>query len=451
MSNEPLIVAARRRARMLSRQTGASYQTQLDAVAREAGRANWNEFLKDPVALGNDTPNVPVDPFAAPLPGRRGTGRHLPRLRTLAKLAALLTVIAGLIAAAFTQQGRQDEVNDQVMRDRMDHGSADWFQRNVPIARNVQVGDMHMVDLVFVDSRPLFANWTYLVPKALGYDTRIMYGGRSEGFRKILQATPIMIMRMHANCRNGKWRMAAIAAATSYETKPAGVEYLKRQPSESWPVMTERNRHAICDKPDNPGFQPVESPTRQQYALQTMPAGNPSKRSDRDDTRWYGIDILHPRYRDDPAERKDSGLFGLAQSDGAHALDRWRAVETPRGWTEAEQDPGSIVPTDAESGPVLILRLKTRTPEAAKAAAWLIGTHLARRFNLGPHSSVLLSSYGTMSIKVRFSASPRADRPMSSTLRSVTMRQNDDGVEMQVAMRGRYVRDVYAWRRSLDM
>lgn len=452
MSNEPLIVAARRRAKMLSRQTGASYQTQLDVVAREAGRDNWIEFLKDPVAVASDASDVPADIFAAPasLPTRHA--RRWPRRLTIVRIAVLVIVLAALVALAVRQQGRLDEMNDQLIRDRMDHGSADWLQKNIPIARNVQLGDMHIVDLVFMDSRPLFANWMYLVPKAFGYDPRIIYGGRGENFRETLRANPIMMVRMHANCRIGKWRMAAMIATTSYDAEPASVEYLKRQPVASWPAMTERNRHAICDKPDTADFNLVESPTKEQYALQTLPAGDPARRSDAADTQWYGIDLLHPRYLQDPSRKAGSGLSEWMTADEDEVLTSWLPVETPPGWTEAGQDAGGLnPPINDETGPTLALKLKTKTPEAAKAAAWLLGANLAKRFDLGPHSGALMSVYGRMYMKVRFSAVPRRDRPMSSTLRLISMRQDDEGVELRITMRGRYARDVRAWRRLVDI
>lgn len=48
---QPLISAARRRAKAAARADGASHQSHLERIAKEAGRDDWGAFLKDPVEL----------------------------------------------------------------------------------------------------------------------------------------------------------------------------------------------------------------------------------------------------------------------------------------------------------------------------------------------------------------------------------------------------------------
>lgn len=55
MSHDPLIAAARRRARLLQRADGRPYQTHLDEVARSTGADDWAAFTANPKAMpGND-------------------------------------------------------------------------------------------------------------------------------------------------------------------------------------------------------------------------------------------------------------------------------------------------------------------------------------------------------------------------------------------------------------
>jgi len=55
MAYNPIIAAARRAAKQLSRETGEPYQATLDAVARQAGRKNWDDYLGAPVAIAAGT------------------------------------------------------------------------------------------------------------------------------------------------------------------------------------------------------------------------------------------------------------------------------------------------------------------------------------------------------------------------------------------------------------
>jgi hypothetical protein len=439
MSNEPHIVAARRRAKMLSRQSGQSYQHHLNEVAREAGRPDWKAFLENPAPLPGDEPlpsppgddHARVDEITAfKVTDRRRWRRWFGR-RTII-VATVLTLLSGLVAAAAWQQIVTSDIAGDMTVDRMAHGSADFIQRNVPVARNVRIGDMHRVDLVLVDSRAQMASWTYNVLRFFGYDTRLLFSGaRTPEMRQTVKDSPILMVRMHANCRTRKWRMAAIVAATSYDGPPVRTEYYKRPPRIVWMEMSERNRHAVCDEPDSTRIPFQETPSEAQIAVQSIPTHDPRMRSDAGDANWYGIDLLHP-----------------VPIPGNTSSPPWHDVKAPDGWTSAAQVEGWSVPTDDVSGPRLELSLATRTPQAAVAATRSVADQLVRRFDLGPRSHLLTTASGYLVMKVRFSPIPRSDRPMSSTLRLVELRQDDDGVTLRVILRGRYTRDVQAWLAS---
>jgi hypothetical protein len=51
MSYNPVIASARRAAKQISRETGTPYQSSLDAVARQAGRDDWDAYLASPVQV----------------------------------------------------------------------------------------------------------------------------------------------------------------------------------------------------------------------------------------------------------------------------------------------------------------------------------------------------------------------------------------------------------------
>lgn len=51
MTYDPTISAARRAAKQIARDTGSSYQSSLDAVARRAGRPDWDAYLASPAEL----------------------------------------------------------------------------------------------------------------------------------------------------------------------------------------------------------------------------------------------------------------------------------------------------------------------------------------------------------------------------------------------------------------
>lgn len=51
MTYDPTISAARRAAKQIARETGAPYQSSLDAVAQRAGRSDWDAYLASPAAL----------------------------------------------------------------------------------------------------------------------------------------------------------------------------------------------------------------------------------------------------------------------------------------------------------------------------------------------------------------------------------------------------------------
>lgn len=51
MTYDPTITAARRAAKQIARETGAPYQSSLDAVAQRAGRSDWDAYLASPAAL----------------------------------------------------------------------------------------------------------------------------------------------------------------------------------------------------------------------------------------------------------------------------------------------------------------------------------------------------------------------------------------------------------------
>lgn len=69
MSHDPLIAAARRRARLLQRADARPYQTHLDEVARETGSDDWATFVADPKPLPEQpvqkTPQEGTDPTLA--------------------------------------------------------------------------------------------------------------------------------------------------------------------------------------------------------------------------------------------------------------------------------------------------------------------------------------------------------------------------------------------------
>lgn len=54
MSYNPTIASARRAAKQIARDTGAPYQATLDAVAQQAGRADWNEYLSSPAPVPSE-------------------------------------------------------------------------------------------------------------------------------------------------------------------------------------------------------------------------------------------------------------------------------------------------------------------------------------------------------------------------------------------------------------
>ena len=323
-------------------------------------------------------------------------------------------------------------IADQVTNDRASHPSAAFIQQNIPIARNVQIGDMHRVDLVIEDSRAMMASWTYIVPAYFGYDNRLLFtGARTPEMRQAARENPLVLVRMHANCRTLKWRIAGLGAARSYDEAPVRVEYAKRPPRILWLDMGERNRHAICDAPDSTSPSYRETPSKNEIAVQSIPAHDPRTRWDGGDTLWYGIDLLHPVPVD------------------VHASSTpWHDVRTPAGWTSATQSVGWNPAFDDTSGPALHLSLDTRTPQAAVAAARLIADQLVRRFDLGPQSRLLTTGSGYLIMRIAFSPTPRADRPLSSTLRLVELRQTDEGIDLWITVRGRYARDVQAWLSS---
>lgn len=462
MSNEPHIVAARRRAKMLSRQSGQSYQHHLNEVAREAGRPDWKAFLADPAPLPEDEPiistpeihhvqtDASIDTEAAHQPKWR---RWLVR-RTIIVTAAL-TLLVGLVAAAAWQQIVTSNIAGDMTIDRMAHRSTDFIQRNVPIARDVRIGDMHRVDMVMVDSRAQMASWTYNVLRFLGYDSRVIFSGaRTPEMRQTVRDNPILMIRMHVNCRTRKWRIAGIVAATSYDGPPVRVEYGVHRPRIAWLDMTKSNRHAICDAPEDTVPRYDQDVTPAQYALQTRPAGDPAARSDREDALWYGIDALHPRYI--PEKSEDAGgiwsritaMFGSGRPSSTP--DDWREVQVPAGWTRVTQQNGFSPPISDPTGPQLEFTLATRSDEAGRAAAEVVARDIVRRFDLNASSGLLTTPGGYVVMRVRFSATPRADRPLSSTLRYVELTQNGDGIRLKVYLRGRYVRDLRAWRASLE-
>lgn len=64
-NEEKLVAAAKRAARRLAKKTGRPYQTLLDDIARNAGRAHWAAFLADPV-------EIPAEPRTRPDDGDAG-------------------------------------------------------------------------------------------------------------------------------------------------------------------------------------------------------------------------------------------------------------------------------------------------------------------------------------------------------------------------------------------
>lgn len=65
MSYNPDITAAKREAKLRARTTGASYQSMLEEVARQAGAPNWSSFVARPVPLGptahNPSEKTPIN------------------------------------------------------------------------------------------------------------------------------------------------------------------------------------------------------------------------------------------------------------------------------------------------------------------------------------------------------------------------------------------------------
>jgi hypothetical protein len=73
MSYDPHITAARREAKLRARNTGASYQSMLEEVARQTGAASWSSFIAHPAPLGPPTPGAEVAaPAHPPIRPRRG-------------------------------------------------------------------------------------------------------------------------------------------------------------------------------------------------------------------------------------------------------------------------------------------------------------------------------------------------------------------------------------------
>jgi len=467
MSNEPLILAARRRARMLSRQSGNSYQSHLEEIARQAGRANWLEFLSSPAAMPDPDPDhakdepdqedgpgdaVPIEaedpvPIEAVEPTQTRPSRAA-RVRRWSKGIVAVMMVAGLIALAAFQQNALRDVAYQVTMDRANHASADWFQRNIPLAHNVVIGDMHMVDLVMVDDRAQFATWTYSVPTSLGFKGRPVFGGDTVEMREAMKRSPILMIRMHANCRTGKWRLAGIAAADSYDLPVVRAEYARRRQG-SWTSMSERNRHAVCDAPEDPRPEYAPKPTPRQEAMQSLPARDPSLRHRAHDAEWYGIDVLHPKYVDAVRPSAPARVVAWMKSLIWPTYDLgFKDVRTPTGWSNADQWNG--LEGQVDSGPEVRLYIDTHSQAAAAAETRRIAADLAKRFELGGHASPLVNGSGRLVMTIAFSAIPRSDRPTSDVVRRVELEEWDRKVVLRVKLRTRYWQAIDEWRNKHD-
>ena len=78
-NHHKLVAAARRLAKKLAHESSNSYQKCLDVVAREAGRATWSDFLRDPVPVDEDSRTTAAAPdftTMAPSDHLRAIVRH---------------------------------------------------------------------------------------------------------------------------------------------------------------------------------------------------------------------------------------------------------------------------------------------------------------------------------------------------------------------------------------
>lgn len=91
MSYNPDITAARREAKLRARTTGASYQSTLEEVARQAGATSWSAFMAQPVPIG---PMAPKTQEMASSDRRQATWRRW-HLWVAAALIVLICVVAG--------------------------------------------------------------------------------------------------------------------------------------------------------------------------------------------------------------------------------------------------------------------------------------------------------------------------------------------------------------------
>lgn len=455
MSNQPLIVAARRRARMLSRNTGKSYQTHLEEIARSAGRADWKAFQQDPAPFPDAAegtaavgPHLILDESR---PKRRGHGRLSAWLpgwsrRKAATIMASVAAMGGLATMAIGQQLELEKASQIAQWDPVSRPSVDWVRRNIPVSRKVAYGDVHAVDLVMLDRRVEMAGIVSRASRVLGIERDYTFTGATDvAVRDAAQANPILKWRMHANCRTRRWRIAAIMVARTFDGPPVASEYTGHRRKGGWSTMIERNRHAICDAPEDttPVFD--KTPTARQTSLQSMPADDPSTRQMDGDALWYGQDILHPAY----ATRSRPTLGGrILQAIGVEDDPNGFGVAANPvpGWTSATQYQGSY--GQWGGGPTMTYRLSTHTPEAAAAAVRAVGAQIARRFELGGTAVPLEDANGRLIMEVTFSAVPRPDRPMSPVLRSIKITQDEDGVRLDVQVRMRHVRTVADWQRS---
>lgn len=460
MSNQPLIVAARRRARMLSRNTGGSYQMHLEEIARSAGRADWKAFQLDPApfpgghedtaattGIHNNTPIIWDED--AP---RRGRTRRwvawLPRWsrRRTAAIVAAIAATGGLATVAVGHQMDLEKASLVAQWDPVSRPSVDWVRHNVPVSRNVAYGDVHAIDLVMIDRRVEMAGIVFRASQALGIEPVYTFSGASGlAMRDAAQVNPIVKWRMHANCRTRRWRLAAIMVARTFDGPPVISEYTKHRWKGGWSALSERNRHAICDAQEDltPVFEPT--PTKRQTALQSMPAGDPSTRATDGDAQWYGHDILHPGYAPIAGPSIASRLMqavGLEDEPINYGAD----VGPVAGWTSATQTQSYY--GQWGRGPTTTYRLTTHTPEAGAAAVRAITAQIARRFELGTTAVPLEDANGRLVMQVTFSAVPRNDRPMSPVLRSIKLTHDDEGVRLEVQARMRHVRTVEEWQRS---
>lgn len=63
MSYSPLITAAKREAKRRSVDNGSSYQSELQQIAKEAGKEDWPAYVSDPVAISFDGASLPGRDF----------------------------------------------------------------------------------------------------------------------------------------------------------------------------------------------------------------------------------------------------------------------------------------------------------------------------------------------------------------------------------------------------